>query len=71
MEDLNVPFDRFQREIMVGSVIHYARRDLTVARMRVDRIETGGSMSVTLHGMDLDTKKKTKNSYPHRYILFG
>lgn len=65
---LCVPFDREKNEIKVGDVIYYSMRDLTVSKMRVEQIDTGGSMNCTLKGTDLFTNKKTKNSYPKRCL---
>lgn len=73
IEDLHIPFDRYHRELAVGDVIAYAMRDLTVAQMRITKIGNSrhlgcGWFQRTLHGIDLDTNKKTKNSYPTRCI---
>jgi hypothetical protein len=62
------PFDKKGREIKVGDIVIYAMRDLTVSELRVDKI-TFTSMDTTMHGTDLHTGKKTKNSYPKRCLL--
>lgn len=67
-ENLFVPFDKLGREICVGDVIVYAMRDLTVSELKVEVIGKVLGYERTLHGTDLHTKKKTKNSYPSRCL---
>ena len=67
-ENLFVPFDKLGREILVGDVIVYAMRNLTVSELKVEKIGNVDRYERTLHGTDLHTKKKTKNSYPSRCI---
>lgn len=67
-EDLVTPFDKKDREIKVGDVIVYAMRDLTVSELKVERIGNVVGYERTLHGTDLHTGKKTKNSYPSRCL---
>lgn len=73
-EDLVVPFDRYNNEIKVGSIVFYAARDLDVRKMEIvklgDVFHAGcGWYQRTIHGKDLDTQKMTKNSYPSRCIV--
>lgn len=70
-EDLYVPFDKKGREIQVGDIIVYARRDLTVSEMKVEKIGNRNGYERTLHGTDLHEGKKTKNSYPSRCLKIG
>jgi hypothetical protein len=67
-EDLVTPFDKKGREIVVGDVIVYAMRDLTVSELKVEKIGNVVGCERTLHGIDLHTNKKTKNSYPSRCL---
>lgn len=72
-ENLVVPFDRYKQEIKVGDVIFYSARDLQVCRLKVEKLgnihHAGcGWLQRIMHGTDLDSKKKTKNSYPSRCI---
>lgn len=62
-EDLQTPFDKKGREIKVGDVIVYAMRDLTVSELKIEKLVKG-----VMHGTDLHTGKKTKNSYPERCL---
>jgi hypothetical protein len=69
VEDQVVPLDVLGSEIFVGDVIVYAKRNLTVSKLRVGEI---GVMVFdgerTLYGIDLHSNKKTKISYPSRCL---
>lgn len=67
-EDLVTPFDKKGREIKVGDVIVYAMRDLTVSELKVEKIGNVVGYERSMHGTDLHTGKKTKNSYPSRCL---
>jgi len=67
-EDLNTPFDREDQEIRVGDTIVYAMRDLTVSKLQITKIGDLNGYERTMYGIDLFTKKKTKNSYPSRCL---
>lgn len=66
-EHMGSPFDKQGREIKVGDVIVYAMRDLTVSEMKITKIEKK-NFDTVMHGVDLHTNKKTKNSYPRRCL---
>lgn len=68
VEDQHVPLDSLGVEIFVGDVVFYARRDLTVSKLKVEKIGDVLEYERTLHGVDLHTKKKTKNSNPSRCL---
>jgi hypothetical protein len=63
VEDLLVPFDKFDKEILIGDLVAYAMRDLTVSRMRVDKIAKG-----CIYGFDIDLQKRNKNGSPYKCI---
>ena len=65
--DIGTPYDKKDREIMIDDVVVYAMRDLTVSELKVEKIVVSGG-TTTLHGTDLHTGKKTKNSYPERCL---
>lgn len=67
-EDLVTPFDKRGREIKVGDILAYAMRNLTVSELLVEKIGEVSGGQRTLHGTDLHTHKKTKNSYPDRCL---
>jgi hypothetical protein len=68
-ENLFTPFDTTGKEICIGDTIAYARRDLTVSLLKIDKIAPPkGSYERTLYGIDLHTNKRTKNSYPTRCL---
>lgn len=66
-QDLHTPFDKKDREIKVGDVIVYAMQNLTVSELKVEKLVLK-NRTMTLHGTDLHTGKKTKNSYPERCL---
>jgi len=70
VEDLRVPFDKHDREILIGDIVMYAMRDLTVSRLKVDKIEQMNGDTV-LKGTDLDDDRRTRNSSPRKCVIIS
>jgi hypothetical protein len=67
-ENLHTSFDKLGREIKVGDVVVYAMRDYTVSELKIEKIGNVVGHERVMHGTDLHTNKKTKNSYPSRCL---
>lgn len=62
-EDTFAAFDAMGEQILVGDIIFYAMRNLTVSKMQVTKVEKG-----KIYGIDVFTKRKTRNGSPRKCL---
>jgi hypothetical protein len=67
VENQFVPFDRYDKEILVGDIVAYAMRDLTVAKMKITKFVVRNRECV-MYGVDVDSNKATHNHSPEKCI---